>query len=68
MATKITPWQATKSILASFVGIQSRKNLDRDSSDENMKQFIVIGFAIAILIHVFLYMIAKYISWNVGVL
>ena len=67
MAKKISYWQATKSILASFVGIQSKKNLERDASDSNMKQFIVIGFSIAVLMHIGIYIIVKIILWQAGV-
>ena len=67
MSEKLSWWQATKSILASFVGIQSKKNLDRDDSDSNMGKFILIGFSLAIILHVFLFVIAKVIVWQTGV-
>lgn len=67
MLEKITWWQATKSILASFVGIQSRENLEREQSDSNMGKFIVIGFSLAIILHVILFVIVKIIVWQSGV-
>ena len=67
MSEKITWAQATKSIFASFVGIQSKKNLERDSSDSNIGKFIVLGFAIAILLHVLIFIIVKIIVWQSGV-
>ena len=67
MPEKLSWWQATKSVLASFVGIQSKKNLDRDNSDSNMGKFILIGFSLAVIIHVFLFVIAKVIVWQTGV-
>lgn len=67
MSKKISYWQATNSILASFVGIQSKKNLDRDASDSNMKQFIIIGFSIAVLMHIGIYILVKIILWQAGV-
>ena len=67
MSEKITWAQATKSILASFVGIQSKKNLDRDDSDSNIMKFIVLGFALAILLHVCIFIVVKIIVWQSGV-
>lgn len=67
MSENLTWTQATKSIIASFIGIQSQKNLDRDNSDSNMGKFIVLGFAIAILLHVFIFIIVKIIVWQSGV-
>ena len=67
MLDKLTRWEATKSILACFVGIQSRKNLEREQSDSNMGKFIVLGFTIAITLHIFLYLIVKVIVWQSGV-
>ena len=67
MLEKITWWQATKSILAPFVGIQSRRNLEIEQSDSNMGKFIVIGFSLAIILHLFLFLIVKIILWQSGV-
>ena len=68
MAERLSVWQATKSILASFVGIQSKKNLERDAnSGNNFSLFIILGFTIAIVLHGFLFLIAKIISWQTGV-
>ena len=67
MSEKLTWAQATRSILASFVGIQSKKNLDRDDSDSNIGKFIVLGFSLAILLHVLIFIIVKIIVWQSGV-
>ncbi|MFK8028485.1 MAG: DUF2970 domain-containing protein [Gammaproteobacteria bacterium] len=64
---KLSNWQVVKSVLASFVGIQSKKNLERDASSNSMGRFVVIAFILAIAIHGLLYMIALYISWVTGV-
>lgn len=65
--SKLSNWQVVKSVLASFVGIQSRKNLERDASSNSIGKFVVIGFILAIAIHGLLYLIALYISWVTGV-
>lgn len=67
MAEKISRWQAIISVLASFVGIQSGKNYERDASDENFKQLIIIGIVLAIILHVGIYFLVKIILWNYGV-
>ncbi len=64
---KLSNWQVVKSVLASFVGIQSKKNLERDASSNSMGRFVVIAFILAIAIHGLLYLIALYISWVTGV-
>ena len=64
---KLTNWQVVKSVLASFVGIQSSKNLERDASSNSIGRFVIIAFILAIAIHGLLYMIALYISWVTGV-
>ena len=63
----LSNWQVVKSVLASFVGIQSRKNLERDASSNSMGRFVVIAIILAIAIHGLLYGLALYISWVTGV-
>lgn len=67
MESKLTNWQIVKSVLASFVGIQSKKNWERDASSNSFGRFVVIGLVLAIAIHVLLYLLALYISWYTGV-
>jgi hypothetical protein len=64
---KLSNWQVTKSVLASFVGIQSGKNLERDASSNSIERFVIIAFVLAIVIHGSLYLLALYISWVTGV-
>ena len=64
---KLSNWQVMKSVLASFVGIQSSKNLERDASSNSMGRFVIIAFVLAITIHGLLYLLALYISWVTGV-
>ncbi len=65
---EITLWQAVTSVLASFIGIQNKKNMERDAqSDKNIPIFIAVGFMLAILLHVIIYIIVKIILWQSGV-
>ena len=64
---KLSNWQVVKSVLASFVGIQSSKNLERDASSNSMGRFFIIAFVLAIAMHGLLYLLALYISWVTGV-
>jgi hypothetical protein len=64
---KLSNWQVVKSVLASFVGIQSSKNLERDASSNSMGRFVIIAIVLAVAIHGLLYMLALYISWITGV-
>ena len=64
---KLSNWQVVKSVLASFVGIQSSKNLERDASSNSMGRFFVVAIILAAVIHGLLYLIALYISWSTGV-
>lgn len=68
MSKTITLWQAFISVVASFVGVQSKKNHERDAmSDENLVPIIVVGFILAVLLHLLIYAIVKIIIWQAGV-
>ena len=67
MEEKASNWQVVKSVLASFVGIQSEKNLQRDAESNIFGKFFVVGIILALTIHGFLYLIALSISWYTGV-
>jgi len=67
MEGKASNWQVIKSVLASFVGIQSEKNLQRDADSNITGRFFVVGIILALLIHGLLYLIALSISWYTGV-
>ncbi len=67
MKEKLSHWQVVKSVLASFVGIQSKRNLERDAKNNIAGRFFVIGIALAVTIHGMLYLIAWSISWYTGV-
>jgi len=64
---KLSNWQVVKSVLSSFVGIQSSKNLERDASSNSMGRFVIIAIVLAVAIHGLLYLLALYISWSTGV-
>jgi len=68
MSNKITLWQAFKSVVASFVGVQSKENHERDArSDENLVPIIAVGLLLAVLLHVLIYVVVKIIIWQSGV-
>ena len=68
MSNRITLWQAFKSVIASFVGIQSKENHERDAmSDENLVPIIAVGLILAVLLHLFIYLVVKIIIWQSGV-
>ncbi len=68
MSERITYWQAFKSVVASFVGVQSKKNHERDAmSDENLVPIIAVGLILAVLLHLFIYLVVKIIIWQSGV-
>jgi len=65
---RITLLQAFKSVIASFVGVQSKENHERDAmSDENLVPIIAVGIILAIILHVGIYVIVKLIVWQSGV-
>ena len=68
MSNRITLWQAFKSVVASFIGVQSKKNHERDAmSDENLVPIIAVGLILAVLLHVLIYVVVKIIIWQAGV-
>ena len=67
MESKLSNWQIIKSVLASFVGIQSQKNWERDANSNSFGRFFAIGIILALVIHGLLYLLALYISWYTGV-
>lgn len=67
MAEKLSNWQVFKSVLASFIGIQSEKNLERDAQSNIAGRFFMVGIILAISVHGLLYLIALSISWYTGV-
>ena len=68
MSNKVSVWSSIKSVLASFIGIQSERNYEIDAtSDKHIKLFIITGVVIAILMHVMIYVIVKIILWQSGV-
>ena len=55
-------FQICWSILAAFIGVQSKKNLDRDNAyieKKGLKPYIIIGIILTILFYVTIYSIVK---------
>lgn len=51
----LTIWQIVSSILASFIGIQSSKNHERDARHMRIRDFLIAGILLAILLHLIIY-------------
>ena len=70
---KLSLWQIVLSILASFIGIQKRKNMQRDMAyleEHGFILFIIVGILLAILLHLIIYGIVLIIlpegsSWSI---
>ena len=58
-------WQVFKSVLASFFGVQSEKNRQRDFEHGSPGQFILIGLALTILFIIILFLLVKVILYFV---
>jgi len=49
------------------VGVQSKENHERDAmSDENLVPIIAVGLILAVVLHLFIYLIVKIIVWQAG--
>lgn len=62
-------FQIAHSILAAFIGVQSKKNHERDDAyveKKGLKPYILMGIALVIVFHLILYAIVKIITMNVG--
>lgn len=46
---KVTLWQAFKSVNASFFGVQSRANRERDFTKGKPHQFIIVGLVMTVV-------------------
>lgn len=60
--TDLTLFQVAHSILAAFIGIQSKENHRRDDDfieKRGLLPYVVMGFALAILFHVIIYSIVQ---------
>jgi hypothetical protein len=52
------------SMLASFIGVQNKKNYERDNAyieKKGLKPYIIIGILLVIVFHVTLYTIVKFV-------
>jgi len=49
------------------MGIQSKENHEREAmSDENLVPIITVGLILAVVLHLFIYLIVKIIVWQAG--
>ena len=63
---KTTVWQEIASVLASFAGVQSRKNRERDFTGGNAKRFLVIGIVMTLLFVLGVYTVVQIVLKQVG--
>lgn len=63
---KLTLAQEIGSVLASFFGVQSRKNRERDFSRGNAKRFIVLGVVFTLLFVLTVIGVVRLIMRNAG--
>ena len=54
-------FNAIKSVMAAFVGVQKKKNLDNDFQKKNATPFIVAGVLMAIVFVVSIYTVVQLI-------
>jgi len=62
-------FQIAHSILAAFIGVQSKKNHECDDAyveKKGLKPYIIMGFALAIAFHLVLVVIVKIVVANVA--
>ena len=55
----LSTWQVAVSILASFIGVQKEKTLDRDFSRGKPMQFIIIGVALTVIWYLAIYFVVQ---------
>jgi hypothetical protein len=57
-------FQIAWSMLASFIGVQNKKNYERDNAyieKKGLKPYIIMGVLLVIMFHVTLYTIVKFV-------
>ncbi|MBC6414423.1 MAG: DUF2970 domain-containing protein [Chromatiales bacterium] len=59
-------WDIVKSVLASFLGVQSDKNRKRDFQQGKASHFIVVGIVMTILFIVLLWGIVQFVLYMSG--
>lgn len=63
---KLTLGQEMGSVLASFFGVQSRKNRERDFTHGNARRFVVLGLVFTLLFVLTVAGIVKLVMRNAG--
>jgi len=64
---KLTFLQTFASVMASFVGVQSRKNRERDFTSGNPLAFIAVGLGATLLFVLTMWLIVKLVLHFAGV-
>jgi hypothetical protein len=61
--------QIAQSMLAAFIGVQSKENHERDDAyveKKGLKPYVIMGFALVIAFHLVLLVIVKVVVVNVS--
>ncbi len=61
-----TLWQVIGSVLASFFGVQSAKNRERDFSKGKAETFIVVGLVMTAMLVLTILLVVKLVLHNAG--
>lgn len=63
---KPSTWQAIGSVLASFIGVQSDKNRERDFEHGSYTKFIVLGVVFTVIFVLTVYGVVRLVLHNAG--
>lgn len=59
-------WQVIASVLASFIGVQSHRNRERDFKHGNVLHFIIAGIVLTVLFVLLIYTVVQLVLSNAG--
>lgn len=62
----LTIWQVVGSVLASFFGVQSSRNRERDFESGKAKHFVVVGIIMTAACCLTLYSVVSMVMWIAG--
>lgn len=61
-----TWWRAIKSVLAAFLGVQTKKNWEEDAGSSSPMRFIVVGLILGlgffVLLFLFVWVVSQFIN------
>ncbi|WLD56839.1 DUF2970 domain-containing protein [Salinispirillum sp. LH 10-3-1] len=60
-------WRVIKSVLAAFLGVQSKKNWEEDSKSSSPLRFIVVGLILGFLFFALMFLLVYIVSLFIDV-